>query len=180
MNLIFRLFIRLLWAELQRRFRGPTGLLDEIRLTFRCLPTDLDANLHLTNSRYFSFMDIVRVAMMVRSGTWQRIRTAKLMPVLGSSSIRYRRAVKTVQQVTVTCRVIGWDDRWLFLEHRILIDGKTGEDAAAIAVMKTAFLGPDGRVATDKLIEVVGFQGTKPDSGPLIDRVRDVDAALTA
>jgi acyl-CoA thioesterase FadM len=118
---------------------------------------------------------------MIENGAWARIRAARLMPVLGSSSIRYRRAVRPFQKFTVTCRAIGWDERWMYLEHRILVAARDGgEDVAAIAVMKAAFLGPDGRVATEKLIEVVGFSGPRPEPGALIERVRDLDAALTA
>lgn len=163
MNLIFRLIVRLLWASWRLRRDGAIGFLDEFRLHFRCLPTDLDVNWHLTNSRYFSFMDIVRVAMMIRNGAWARFRAHKLMPVLGSSSIRYRRSVRPFQAFDVTCRVLGWDDKWIFLEHRLEVGG----DLAAIAIMKAAFISPSGRVATAQLLDLVGFVGptpTLPDS----------------
>jgi acyl-CoA thioesterase FadM len=156
MNLVFRLVVRLLWASWRLRRDGPIGLFDTLRLRFRCLPSDLDVNLHLTNSRYFSFMDIVRIAMMIRNGAWGRIRAHKLSPVLGSSAIRYRRAVAPFQAFHVTSKVLGWDDQWLFLEHRVLIGD---DDVAAVAIVKAAFLGPAGRVSTAKLLEVIGYDG---------------------
>lgn len=158
MNLIFRLIVRLLWASFRARRDGTIGFLQEFRLTFRCLPTDLDVNWHMTNSRYFSFMDIVRVAMMIRNGAWAKLRANKLMPVLGSSSIRYRRAIRPFQAFEVTCRVLGWDDKWLYLEHKMEVSG----ELAAIAIMKAAFLSPSGRVATERLLEMVGFTAPAP------------------
>jgi acyl-CoA thioesterase FadM len=104
------------------------------------------------------FRLIVRVAMMIRNGAWAKFRAHKLMPVLGSSAIRYRRAVKPFQAFDVTCRVLGWDEKWLYLEHRILL----GDDVAAVAVMKAAFLSPSGRVATQRLLDLAGYTGAAP------------------
>lgn len=158
MNLFFRVIIRLLWASWRVRRDGPIGMLGEFRLTFRCLPSDLDVNLHMTNSRYFSFMYIVRIAMMIRNGAWAKFRAHRLMPVLGSSSIRFRRAIRPFQVFDVSSRVVGWDDKWLFIEHRL----EAGGEMVAIAYMKSAFLSPSGRVATPRLLEMVGFSGPAP------------------
>lgn len=162
-------------AWLTYRFGRHVGLFDEVRYRFRCLPTDIDFNLHLTNSRYASFMDIVRVALMMRNGAWGRIRAARLLPVLGSSTIRFRRAVRPFEPFEVTARVLGWDEKWIFIEHKILIGNG---DVAALAIMKVAFIGPDGRVATEKLVEIIGYAGPKPAPHELLDRVRALDEAL--
>ena len=66
-------------------WRSTCAMLEESHLSFRVLPTDLDVNMHLTNSRYFSFMDLSRVDHMIRNGAWKHIRARKLMPVLGPS-----------------------------------------------------------------------------------------------
>jgi acyl-CoA thioesterase FadM len=177
MNLIFRLAWTLLIARLGLRFGPPVGFFDEARYEFRCLPTDIDFNLHLTNSRYSSFMDIVRVAMMVRNGAWGRLRAAGLLPVLGSLAMKFRRGIKPFERFTVTCRTIGWDDKWIFLEHKILV----GEHIAAIAVMKATFLGPKGRrIITDELINIVGYDGPRPDPLPVIAAALALDDQLKA
>ena len=100
MNLIFRLIWMLITAKLGAR----RDIMAESRLTFRCLPSDLEMNMHMTNSRYHSFMDLARVAFMIRSGAWARVRAAGLAPVLGSSSIRFRQPVAPFQKFAVTCR----------------------------------------------------------------------------
>jgi hypothetical protein len=43
---------RMARAALTQRRRGPYHLGEESRLSFRCLPTDIDPNLHLNNARY--------------------------------------------------------------------------------------------------------------------------------
>ena len=105
------------------------------------MPCDLDLNMHMTNSRYHSFMDIARVDFMIRGGAWQRLRKEGLGPVLGSSTIRFRRPIKLFQKFDVTTRMLSWDERWIYLEQKILAGG----DVASIAVMKVTFVGKQGR-----------------------------------
>jgi acyl-CoA thioesterase FadM len=175
MNLVFRLFFRLLLSAWRARRGDVLGVFDELSMRFRCWPSDIDLNLHLTNSRYHSFMDIVRVAMMIRQGTWRRLRAAKLLPVLGSSSIRYRRAVNPFQAFDVTSRLITWDEKWLYIGHRIVV----GADVAATAAVKVAFIGPNGRVPTAELLAIIGHAGDPPpfDAG-LVAALQGIDKAL--
>ena len=41
---------------------------DESRLTFRCLPTDIDFNLHMNNARYMMLADVGRIDIFMRAG----------------------------------------------------------------------------------------------------------------
>ena len=78
MNLWFRLLKILLLGFLGKRVKwdAPT------RVFFRVWPTDLDINLHMTNSRYLAMMDMARINMMLRTGLWQWIRREKSLPFL--------------------------------------------------------------------------------------------------
>ncbi|MDX2145127.1 MAG: thioesterase family protein [Rhodospirillaceae bacterium] len=177
MNLIFRMTWTFLCAWLGLRFGPPVGLLDEARYNFRCLPTDIDFNLHLTNSRYSSFMDIARIAMMIRNGAWGRFRAAGMLPVLGSMAMKFRRGVKPFERFAVTSRTIGWDEKWIYLEHKMMV----GEHLAAVAVMKAAFLGSAGRrIATDELIKVIGYDGPVPAPLAVIEASKALNDALKA
>ena len=50
------------------RRRGPFDAGGESRLTFRCLPTDIDPNMHLNNARYMMLADMGRLDIFLRSG----------------------------------------------------------------------------------------------------------------
>ena len=177
MNLIFRL----IWMLISARFGSRRALMDEGRLAYRCWPTDLDMNIHMTNSRYHSFMDLSRVELMVRNGAWARIRKAGLYPVLGSSSIRFRRPIRPLKKFEVTARVLSWDDRWIYIAHKLIIKGgPKGDEVAAVCVVKTTFLSEQGRVPTDQLMVIMGYDGPKPDAGDLMAKKDALDAMLTA
>ncbi|MDG2319333.1 MAG: hypothetical protein P8L79_03640 [Rhodospirillaceae bacterium] len=64
MNILFRL----VWMFLTVGRRSRCNVLDVSCVSFRVLPTDLDVNFHLTNARYFSFMDLSRVDHLIRTG----------------------------------------------------------------------------------------------------------------
>lgn len=168
------LFFRLLWMALTVRLRSRCAVLDESRLSFRVLPTDLDVNMHLTNSRYFSFMDLSRVDHMVRTGAWKRFRQNGFMPVLGSGSIRYRRPVPPFLRIDVATRVVGCDDRWIYMEHKVV----HGETTYAIAVLKAAFIDKKGRVPTERFLSTIGYDGDIPPMTESLAHIRDADEAL--
>jgi acyl-CoA thioesterase FadM len=175
MNLIFRLF----WMLLSARFGARSDITGESWLTFRCLPTDLDLNFHMTNSRYHSFMDLSRVDFMIRNGAWAKLRRAGLGPVLGSSSIRFRRAIAPFQKFRVTTRVMAWDERWIYLEHKIVTQGgKADGETAAVAIMNTTFVGQQGRVPTEKLMEIIGYSAPRPILPEVLVRKEAMDALM--
>jgi acyl-CoA thioesterase FadM len=170
MNLLFRM----IWMFLSARWRSRCNILEPTHLTFRVLPTDLDVNLHLTNSRYFSFMDLSRVDHMIRNGAWKHIRANKLMPVLGGGSVRYRRAVPPFAKIDVSTRVAGVDDRWIYLEHKV----SSGQTIYTAAVLKAAFIDGNGRVPTPRLLEMFGHDGDLPPLSEELSKIRDVDEAV--
>jgi acyl-CoA thioesterase FadM len=172
MNLV----LRLIWMLIAARFGSRRDVMGVSHLTFRCMPTDLDINMHMTNSRYHSFMDLSRIDFMIRNGAWKRLRDAKLYPVLGSSSIRFRRPIAPLQKFDVTTRILSWDERWIYIEHKVVAAGQT----AAIAVVKTTFLSPQGRVPTEQLIAIMGYTGPKPDYTALVQKKDELDAMLKA
>lgn len=170
MNLLFRLF----WMMLTARWRNRCAMMDESHLTFRVLPTDLDVNMHLTNSRYFSFMDLSRVDHMMRNGAWKEIRANKLKPVLGSGSIRFRRAVPPFKRVNVTTRVVGGDEKWIYLEHKLVAD----DTVYSVAILKAAFLDKKGRVPMKRLLEIFSYEGSLPPLSESLTLIRDADDAV--
>ena len=64
MNLIFRLILIIIKC-LSRPVESNPQL--PFKLNFRVMPTDCDLNMHMTNARYFSFMDLGRVDVMLKT-----------------------------------------------------------------------------------------------------------------
>lgn len=157
MNLIFRL----LWVIATARRRGRMDVLAEGRFALRCWPNDLDSNLHMNNGRYLTIMDLGRLDLILRSGLWRVMRTRKWYPVIGSARITFRRSIEPFQRFELVTRVIGWDDKWLYIEHRMERGGKV----MAQAFVRGLFIGPDGKIPMAELVAAAGHDGapTAPD-----------------
>lgn len=156
MNLIFR-FLRVLLAGLRR---SRLCLLEESSVRFRVLPNDLDVNIHMNNGRYLALMDLGRMDLIARMGILGPMLRRRWRPVVGSLMTRFRRPLNPFQNYDLQTRVLGWDEKWFYMEQRF----ERGGETAAIAIVKGLFLCPDGRVSP---AEVVALTDEAIDSPPL-------------
>ncbi|MBU6418569.1 MAG: acyl-CoA thioesterase [Proteobacteria bacterium] len=131
MNLIFRLLAVILGAT----WRPKLGMQDVSALNFRVWPLDLDLNLHMTNSRYLALMDLGRTDLILRAGAWPVMRREKLGVVLAGSAMRFRRPLPPFARFNLATRLLGWDERWMYVEQ--VFTGPEG--VACSAVMRAAF-----------------------------------------
>lgn len=167
MNLLFRLLLVLL-----RAVRAPRAApLETAVLDMRVWPTDLDVNLHMNNGRYLAVFDLGRLDLMVRIGGLRPMLRNRWRPVLAGIVVRYRRQLGPLARFRLSTRLIGWDDRWFFMEQRAeLPDGRI----AALAVLRAAVVGPGGTVAP---AEVLGAVGARAEPPPLPDELGRLFAA---
>ena len=154
MNLWLRMFRVLIGAC----FRSRLTLVDHSVLRFRVLPTDLDINVHMNNARYIALMDLGRLDLIIRTGLWRAVLRRHWQPVLGGCMVRFRRPLKPFQPFTLTSHMLAWDDKWIYIEHKIEVDGVL----ACQAVVRGAFVAADGVVAPIDVAEAAGFAGEVP------------------
>ena len=153
------LFFRLIWIVITA-FRKPTvGILDETRIRLRVLPNDLDTNIHMNNGRYLTVMDLGRLDLTIRSGLWRAMRDNRWYPVVGSAKMTFRRPLDPFQAYELTTRVIGWDDKWVYMEHRFMV----GETMHARGVLKALFLKGRQKVSSSDLAGALGHEGPSPE-----------------
>jgi acyl-CoA thioesterase FadM len=103
---------------------------------FRVLPHDIDINLHLNNGRYLQLIDVGRAEWLVRTGIWAVIRRNRWRPILGSVAVQYHRELRLWDVGNIETRLLGWDSRWTYLEHRVT--GNSGRPVA-LALAKAGF-----------------------------------------
>ena len=119
----------------------------------RVLPTDLDILGHMNNGVYLSIMDLGRMDLMIREGFWAKLRAQKMYPVMVSETITFRRSLHPWERFILETRVIGVDDKALFVEQRFVVDG----EIAALAMTRARFLQVGGpTVSIARLSELPG------------------------
>ncbi len=152
-------WLRLLKMAFGAPFRPKLGWRDESVLTFRVWPNDLDVNLHMNNARYLAVMDIGRFDLALRGGFAGLVWREKLKPVVASAMVRFRRSLAPFQLFVLRSRIIGWDAKWLFIEHRIESDG----ELCCQAVVKALLLGREGGLPTADLLRAVSAEAPESE-----------------
>lgn len=149
MNLV----LRLIWILLKRARVLRTNPLQKLRVRSRALPNDLDLNMHVNNGRYLSFADLGRVDWFVRSGCLEVARKEKAIPVIGDATARFIRQLKAFDRFYVETQLLGWNEKWAFLEHKILDDK---DRLVAIVVIRGMFWRKKGGLTPAELLEATG------------------------
>ena len=164
------LLFRFLLTILKSRFRSKIGPLDSSVVRFTVLPHDCDLNIHLNAGRFVSFMDIARIELLARMRVLRSVLKKGWRPVVGGLVIRYRRSVQPFERFTIESRVVGWDDKWFYIEHVL---NRHDGSMAATAYTRTLLRKSGGTVAPRELIELMGLAGTEsPPLPPFVEQWR--------
>jgi len=131
MNLWFRLLLMLL----RRPWRKPVPGLATTVVRLRVWPLDLDFNRHVTNGRYFTLADVGRMDYVLRSGAYRVALRHRALPIVGDVCGKFRRELKLFERFEIHTRMLGWDAKWSFVEHRFVKDQRV----IAVVVMRGLF-----------------------------------------
>jgi acyl-CoA thioesterase FadM len=173
LNLWFRLLLT--WAF--GRFRPRCGPTDACITPFRVLPTDLDAAVHMNNGVYFSILDLARVDLTLRSGLQAILRAHRWFPVVVGETIQFHRELRPFQRFFVETRLLGWDERTIFIRHRLFRHRPQGELAAEAMIRGVIVRRSGGTVPTAELLDALRVPAPQE---PIPDWVRAWARALDA
>lgn len=142
------------------RFSGkPLDPLDTHVTSHRILPWDLDMFLELNNGRTLTLYDIARVTLARRAGLWRVLRRQGWGMTVAGLSVRFRRRVRLFQKVESRARLIGWDDRFLYLEQSMW---RPGGECTSHILARMAVTDAAGIVGVDRLMAAFDRPPQKP------------------
>lgn len=101
-------------------------LLDTSVTRMRVRPTDLDLYLHVNNGSYLQMMDVARTHLLADLGAFRELSTRSWYPVVAASTMTYRRSLQLGQRFEIASRVLGWDERVVYIEQ---LFRRPGDDA---------------------------------------------------
>ena len=151
------------WLRLIRVAFGLIGaprvdLLSTTRVNLRVWPNDLDVNLHVNNGRYLALADIGRLHWFVRTGALGVARRQQAFPVVGDAIAKFRRDLKAFQSFEIHTRLLGWDEKWGFIEHRFVRNHRV----IGVVVIRGVFKGPGGPLDPGILLTGLGAAVPSP------------------
>ncbi|MDO8984593.1 acyl-CoA thioesterase [Cypionkella sp.] len=142
------------------KFRNapPLGLFDAHISTHRIWPWDLDPWRELNNGRTLTLFDLGRIPMSVRMG-FERVAKANGWGItVAGNTTRYRKRVTVFQKVTQVSRVVGWDDRFGYIEQSFW----RGDECTSHMLLRNAFISKAGMVKPDEVIAALGYPTKSP------------------
>ncbi len=158
MNLWFRLLLMLC----RRPWRKPVNGLETTVIPMRVWPLDLDFNRHVTNGRYFTMADVGRMDYVLRSGAIKVALRHKAFPIVGDVWGKFRRELKLFERFEIHSQLLGWDDKWIFMEHRFV----RKDQVIGTVLMRGLFRSGKGLIDPQEFIRELGLS---PQSPPLPD-----------
>jgi YbgC/YbaW family acyl-CoA thioester hydrolase len=161
------MYLRLLLFLLRVRAKSSLGIWDISHASFRVNPADLDVQRHMNNGRYLSIMDLGRMDLMLRSGFWKKVTDAGWYPVVAGQTITYRRSLTLGQKFDLATRVIGYDERWIYMEQVF----RRGDTVIADAIVRARFLRTSG--GSVDVDEVLALTGPAPEDLVLPEWVQE-------
>jgi acyl-CoA thioesterase FadM len=152
-NVIWRTLLVILRARLRMR-RGRTLEASEIgRIRLTTLPTDLDILKHMNNGRYLSLFDLGRWDLLIRTGLFDIMKERGWYAVVSSETVTFRKSLQLWQRFDIESRMVGHDEKAVFMEHRAVVDG---EVYARVIVRARMMRFSGGTVGHDELFAAVG------------------------
>ena len=128
----------------------------------RCWPWDIDVWAELNNGRALTLYDLGRMGMFQRLGLIKAQRTLGLVPAIAGASVRYRRRVRVFERVRMVSRLLGWDDRFLYIEQSMW----KADTCTSQVLVRAAVTGKSGRGLIPPS-EVAVALGIAPETPPL-------------
>ena len=152
--------------------------LGTVKQSFRAWPWVCDSNGHLTNARYFTFMDYGRTAWFGATGTGTAALKRRVGFLLAGSAMTYRREIPLGAPFSLHTELAGFDERWWYFTQTFFLDG--GNVAARALARGTC----KGRSGTVNMGEILGWTGRDIEAfgpGDEFDAwLSSVDATLAA
>jgi len=118
------MMLRFLLIFFRQKWNDSRKALAVTRYFFRVMPWDIDLNMHLTNTRYPAFIDVGRVQWFAEIGLLPLIVKEGWRTVVASQTVTFVREIKPFAKVEIESRVLYWDRKYLYSEHRFLVEGK--------------------------------------------------------
>ncbi len=134
------------------------SVLRKSKLMFHVLPTDCDFNLHMTNSRYYSFMDLGRIALLGQTKLLPTLMKLRWGPVLVACELSFLRPLNPWQEFSLTTKLVYWDEYYFYFEQRFEKRGTL----YAIGMAKGALLARGKKVLTKDFFDLAGETPKQP------------------
>ena len=149
---------------------------EEISMRFRVWPVDIDYMRHMNNARYFTAMDLVRIALTIRSGLARLGMQRRWSYGNAAQKAVFFRGLRLWQPYVVSGRLLYVDDRWLYVKQHVRHAG----DLRAIGLFKIGIRAGREVVSPREVVAMLGYEAPVQHAPPEVIEWENVNAILVA
>lgn len=164
-NVIWRTLLVMWSARRRLRKEGRLAPTEVGRVRVTTLPTDIDVLRHMNNGRYLSLFDLGRWDLLVRTGMSDAMKRFGWYAVVSSETVTFRKSLQLWQRFDIESRLLGHDDKAIYLEHRAVVDG---EIYARVIVRARMLKRSGGTLSHQELFAAIGRPEGLPDVEPWV------------
>ncbi len=162
-------FAKDLWKSRSMSPLPPTGSHVSVH---RCWPWDLDPWIELNNGRTLTLYDLGRLPLAVRTGMIATLRENNWGIAVAGNSVRYRRRIKAFQRFTMVSHVLGWDQRFFYLEQMMWSKGECSNHM----LLRAAITSAEGIVTPARMMQAAGVSEHSPELPEWVNAWIEADA----
>jgi len=141
--------------------------------THRVWPWDIDPWMELNNGRTLTLYDLGRLPMGKRMGFDRLLKDKGWGLTVAGNTTRYRRRVTVFRKLTMVSRVLGWDDRFLYIEQSMW----RGGDCTSAQMLRGAVISKGGMVPMAQAMAALGVTEASPALPDWVQQWIAADAA---
>lgn len=116
-------WMRLIGALIAAKFKGKISATDTIAMSFRVWITDIDVSV-MNHAAILTVMEAGRIDAMVRSNFFSIASKNNWFFPSQAISAQYYRPLKLFQKAQLYSRVSFADEKWIYMEQKIVRNGK--------------------------------------------------------
>lgn len=151
-------FARLAKVMWQANRNSAIHFTDKSEISFSCHPWDLDIFNEMNNGRVLTLYDLGRTELGIRCGLMNVLAKKRWALVVAGSSVRYRKRIHMFHKVNMYTQCVGWDDKWLYVEQSMWVDGKP----CSSVLIRAGVTSKKGLVSPQLVLEEMGVPFDTP------------------
>ena len=140
-------------------------ILETVVSQHRAWPWDIDPWKDLNNGRILTLFDLGRIQLAQRTGLNAALMRNRWGIVVAGNTTRYRKRITMMQRFEMRTRVVGWDNRFVYMEQSMWREG----ECCNHILIRGAITSRAGIVPP---VDVVAAMGHTADSPEFPDWVR--------
>ncbi|MBA54062.1 MAG: hypothetical protein CMK89_06355 [Pseudomonadales bacterium] len=109
--------IRFIVALYIQKIKPSRHLLDWVFVPYRCMPWDLDANIHMNNVKYLKYLERGRVEHMIHTPWLTEMTSRGFKALIANTEISYVKEIKPFQRFKAETRISSWDEKYIYMEQ---------------------------------------------------------------